>query len=185
MEEQLREDFKAAMIKHQDIPTNSWSLTKEKYAKIIQRLLLLESDKSIKKLHSDYRLLHRFRLGTIVNDNEETVERLFHKQSGKEFIATEDIFDTIYETHIQSRHGGRCKMKKILRQKYANITSKQIMILRQLCPQCRNLKTKAVSASSKPDINVCDQYSTAQVSIILDPNLKAEPHHYYIMLLIN
>ncbi|CAH1981194.1 unnamed protein product [Acanthoscelides obtectus] len=83
---------------------------------------------------------HRVRSYDIMKT--ENSERLVtHKEEGstlfKMYAYSEEIFDIIHNTHIDSNHSGVLRMKETLKSKYQNITGDMIRMYLETCDVCR------------------------------------------------
>ena len=72
----------------------------------------------IKKSNADFRMLRRFDL-KYHSFNGTLIKKLVKKNTELMFVGTEDLFDVIHSTHIETGHGGRDILKKKVNDKYA------------------------------------------------------------------
>lgn len=57
----------------------------------------------------------------------------------KYYCSVEDLFDKLYEAHINIGHGGRDRMIKELKRQYKNIKQKEINLFLNLCEICHKI----------------------------------------------
>ena len=74
------------------------------------------------------------------------VQKVIKKQESdsdeiKYFVSMDQMFDVIKRAHISTGHGGRDKMRKELKKKYANISEEVFVLFKSFCMECE-LKRK-------------------------------------------
>ena len=70
------------------------------------------------------------------------VSKLYKPGSMHKFLCDEELFDELYELHVEKGHGGRDIMKKEVGNKFANVTQEIIMAFLSCCESCINKRGK-------------------------------------------
>ncbi|KAK7116507.1 hypothetical protein V1264_002174 [Littorina saxatilis] len=75
------------------------------------------------------------------------VEKLIKKREHSEetpmyFVTIEETFDVLRASHIATGHGGRDRMMKEIKKKYANISVQAIELFKSLCLECQKKRTR-------------------------------------------
>ncbi|RDD36129.1 SCAN domain-containing protein 3 [Trichoplax sp. H2] len=181
MDEELRIEFDTEVAKFRDLKTSAWSLTRNKYNMIANRLQQLVADKLQAKSSYDYHILKRYEVRLVSNDSQDNSLKLFIKGTNKQFVAIEDIFDIIHSIHIQANHGGRNKMNGILAKQYANITRKHLLIYKQLCRICTAKDHKNKRKSVISERKSYNAFSRCQIEV-LDMGILHQDDLRYILV---
>lgn len=129
------------------------TISRDKYEEDLARLLLLDSDHSVRKSMSDYNLCRKYEVQKIASD----VNALVKKGTRLRFICvevnvclhfillhcfacehlTQDLYDSIDAEHISSGHSGRNILTARLNSKFANITKEHVQEYLALCEACQ------------------------------------------------
>lgn len=134
-------------------------ITREDYSAKLQRLIQLETDHSIQKAKSDYKLAEKFDVLELDVEGIK-VQKLIKKGTNLRFVSKEvnvlftivvlnlfkqkDMFSVINRVHEKELgHSGRTKMYERLSQTYANITKDIISAYLALCETCQLKKPAA------------------------------------------
>lgn len=108
--------------------------TVEKYQKIIKEVE--EAREQPKKSSTDYRRLKRYQV-IHVGNSKRLIKPITTADPGvKHYLCDDELFDVIHQAHFKSHHGGRDKIKRALKDKYANVTKDVICIYLKLCAIC-------------------------------------------------
>lgn len=118
---------------------NTYYFSKSKTEEIINKVKECKNS-DYKKQPSDYYLLQHY---DVLSSNG--VEKLILPLSDKNpdikyYCSVEDLFDKLYEAHINIGHGGRDRMIKELKRQYKNIKQKEINLFLNLCEVCQKKK---------------------------------------------
>lgn len=119
---------------------NNQLLTSDKYMSLMMKVKVAKI-KTAKKTPKDYWRLARYDVIRI-----EASERLIVpvKNEGNPIIYyahLEESFQIIHDCHISIGHGGRTRMRKLLKSTYKNITAEIITIYLNLCKSCRKRRS--------------------------------------------
>ena len=118
------------------------------------------------------------------------VEKLVQKKADSSgssdpvyYAHVDEMYDIIKREHISTGHGGRDKMLKVLRTKYANVTTEATESHRiSLCIEClRKQKRRTVKGVVVRPILSRDYGSCGQVDLI-DMQSMPNGHHKWIMV---
>lgn len=112
---------------------NSFQISSTKYSKLITEIKLAKS--GMRKDRRDRWLLKHYDVMKV-----DTKEMLIVPSIVSDriifYVALEELFDILYDTHISIGHGGRDKMRHVLQQRYKNITFQDIQMFLNLCATC-------------------------------------------------
>ena len=129
--------------------------------------LKLAIDPQTKKSRHQYYLLSKYELLQCGD-----VEKLIKKRQSPEerplyFTTIEDTFHIIHNAHITTGHGGRDRMVKHLKDKYANITKDSVELFKSYCLVCqeKRKRPKTHGIVVKPILS-SEFNSRAQVDLI-------------------
>lgn len=184
-EDQFRNKSKLRfLIKMKDITdakrNNTVNFTKEKYERIVS---IIEGAKGKeKKSREEYQYCRRYAVAMIngcpklvVPDNGVAPENL------KYYVHECDIFEILYDNHLNCGHGGRDKMVAKLNANYKNITREIINIFLKCCEIClMKAKTLRKGLVVKPILSK-EFNSRAQVDLI---DLQSNPDDGYKHIMV-
>ena len=156
-------------------------LPRDVYYQTISDLRLAATTETKKSRHQYY-LLSKYEILQCGD-----VEKLIKKRESPEerpvyYVTIEDTYDIIQKTHISTGHGGRDRMLKHIKEKYANITKDSLELFKSYCVVCqekRNFpKTKGVVV--KPILS-SEFNSRAQVDLI---DMQSLPQGQYKWIMV-
>lgn len=143
---------------------NSAYLSLEKYDLICNQVK--DAKQQAKKTALSYRRLAKYDLVNVGND----IKLIVPLQEGKEkfvyYVKNEELFDILYEAHINIGHGGRTRMLNFLNDKYKNITQEVVSLFLKFCIPCQQkIGSKRKGLVVKPMI-FSEVNSRCQVDLI-------------------
>ncbi|XP_070188954.1 KRAB-A domain-containing protein 2-like [Littorina saxatilis] len=114
---------------------------KAEYSKMLQDVKTAAVSKESKNQH-DYHILRKYEVLQC-----GPVEKLIKKREHAEetpmyFVTIEETFDVLRASHIATGHGGRDRMMKEIKKKYANISVQAIELFKSLCLECQKKRTR-------------------------------------------
>ena len=116
-------------------------IPKEVYYKTIDDLKTA-AEASTTKSHHQYYILKKYEL-LQCGDVEKLIKKRKSPEDRPVYYATiEDTYDIISKAHIATGHGGRDRMLKHLRQKYANITTDAVELFKSYCVVCQEKRKR-------------------------------------------
>ena len=139
----LKEKFRSELYKKYE-ECKKILIPKEQYFKMIEDIreaALTTSSKS----RRDYYLLANYEILKCGD-----IEKLIKKRHDQEndilyYVSIEETYDVIKRAHLATGHGGRDRMLKELRKKYANITEHALQLFKSLCEECQKKMTRSVT----------------------------------------
>ncbi|XP_043478772.1 SCAN domain-containing protein 3-like [Leptopilina heterotoma] len=99
-----------------------------------------EAKEKTKKSSLDYRRLNRYAVLCIGGIKKLIKPTVSDSTDIKYYVSNCELFDIIYEAHINCGHGGRNRLEKALNAKYANVCREIILIFLKLCVVCQKKK---------------------------------------------
>ena len=145
---EMKEMFYSSLAK---LPTsgNSVRIEDQKYEEIVQQVIIAKG-KTTGKTPPMYKLLKRYDIVNVLGLTK-LISPLTGDDNVRYFVKYGDLFDLIYESHVEIGHKGCDAMVKHVNRKYVNITYKEIQALLQCCRQClekRKMKKKGLVVKS-------------------------------------
>ncbi|XP_017772779.1 PREDICTED: uncharacterized protein LOC108559909 isoform X2 [Nicrophorus vespilloides] len=136
------------LLNAKETKANGALMTNDRYLELIKDVKHAKSCK--KKVPRDYWLLHRYDVVTI-QDIEKLIKpmKVFNYAEVVFYVKKDDLFDVLYDVHLQTGHKGRDTMVKVIRRKYKNVTQEQILIFLETCEVCQRKKSEKKRASGK------------------------------------
>ncbi|XP_043471318.1 KRAB-A domain-containing protein 2-like [Leptopilina heterotoma] len=99
-----------------------------------------EAKRKTKKSSLDYRRLNRFEV-LCIGGCKKLIKPVIDESADIKYYVTKcELFNVMYDAHINCGHGGRNRMEKALLAKYANICRKIIVKFINLCVVCEKKK---------------------------------------------
>lgn len=154
--------------------------TKEKYDKILN--MIQGAQFKAQKTREEYQYCRRYAAVTIngssklvVPDNGVAPENLQY------YVHDTDVFDILYDVHVNCGHGGRDKLVAKLHSQYKNITREIIVMFLKCCEICQmKAKTQKKGLVIKPILSN-EFNSRAQVDLI---DLQSNPDNGYKHIMV-
>lgn len=177
MEQSFQEKITALLAKKRS--DNSYFISNAEYLNTVAEIK--ETKLKQKKDKKDYRRLGRFDVLTV----GET-EKLIHPLSDADptvryYVATEELYSVLHETHLAIGHGGRNRMVQELKLKYCNVTKETIMIYLSLCKTCNEKRATTRKGLVVKPILSKEMNSRAQMDLI-DMQSKSVNDFRFIMV---
>lgn len=145
--------------------SNNTFLTRSDYEKFVEKVLKLKESRE-KKVCADYYVLKRFDIIEVSSVKKLIKPLLTESEKPIFFVAIDEIFDIIHDTHVNIGHGGRNRIQYAVKEKYANVTKEVIMLYLPLCLVCQKKSSnKKRGLVSKPIIEK-EFNSRAQLDLI-------------------
>ena len=100
------------------------------------------------------------------------VEKIIKKRSDVKddpvyYCHIDETFDVIKRIHLATGHGGRDKMVKELKKKYANITSNSVELFKSMCRECMKKRKRVATKGIVVRPIISNNYgSRSQVDLI-------------------
>ena len=98
------------------------------------------------------------------------------------YVVLENVYDVVKRAHVATGHGGRDKMCKEIRKKYANITDDALTLFKSFCIECQRKKKRPTTKGIvvRP-IRTRDYCSRGQVDLI---DMQSMPHGEYRFIMV-
>lgn len=142
---------------------NNVYLTRERYNCTLNEVKEARSVKVKQTVH--YRRLKRYDILNVGGEEKLTTPLSADKTEILYYVAFDELFDVIHESHVAIGHGGRTRMIKELNRKYKNVTCESVITYLRLCELCqRKQKTSKRGTAATPVLHEMD--SRCQVDII-------------------
>lgn len=178
--EQMRKKFNAA-IKSRSKEKNSFLLSPEKYNQLIEQVIKIKT--SGRKKSTDYWLLNHYN----VLETKPNLKKLVYPIKNSEgdyleYVASDKLFQIIYDTHVDIGHGGRDRMYREISKNYKNITIADIKKFLDICILCQQKKgrPKHIPCVTNPILSETFN-SRGQVDLI---DFQSRPDRTYKFILV-
>ena len=155
-------------------------ITKEEYELLISDII--EAKQANSKTNHQYYLLRKFDV-LVCGD----VQKVIKKQNRPDdipiyYVALENVYDVVKRAHNATGHGGRDKMGKEIRKKYANITDDVLTLFKSFCIECQRKKKRTTTKGIvvRP-ILTQDYCSRGQVDLI---DMQSMPQGEYRFIMV-
>lgn len=159
---------------------NNVTMDRRRYAEVMEQVKQARNA-TTHKTSLYYRRLSRYDIVTL-GGVEKLIARV--KEGGRTlraFVCSEELFDTLDETHRQTGHGGRERMKKAADEKYANVTTGAIATYLRLCETCQKKQKLLTRGMVVKPILHSEMNSRCQMDLI-DMQTNPDGDLKYIML---
>lgn len=137
--EEMRSRFESA-INRQKLRSNSCRFSRAKYDALIDDVLRVKREGC--KIPRDYWLLKRYDVWEL-GDCKKLIFPLDRPDDDiVYYVAVDELFSVLYETHLAIGHGGRDRMFHELSKKYKNITVSDVTKFLSVCVHCQQKRGK-------------------------------------------
>ncbi|XP_060836162.1 KRAB-A domain-containing protein 2-like [Rhopalosiphum padi] len=158
---------------------NSVYLSAVKYNEIVSEIKNVRS--SGIKSNKAYRILKRYDLITIGEENKLILPLLEGNTNILYYITDENIYDVLHDVHLSIGHGGKHRMNAEVKKKYKNITQEAVSINLKFCESCQSKqKSKSKGLVIKPMV-FSEMNSRCQVDLI-DMQSQGDGEFRFIMV---
>ena len=175
MDSNMENRFKDELFKiyeNKQDTKKSQLLTKSDYENFLTEIL--EAKLAIQKTNRQRLVLKKYDV-LVCGD----VQKVIKKQNSdtdeiKYYVPLEQMFDVITRAHIATGHGGRDKMSKEIRKKYANITDDVLTLFKSFCTECELKKKRPTTKGTVVRPLLTKEFrSRGQVDLI---DMQSMPH---------
>lgn len=155
---------------------NTVNFTKEKYDKVLS--IIQGAQGKEKKTREEYQYVRRYAVVTVNGCSRLVVpEKGVALENLPYYVHDSDVFDILYDVHVDCRHGGRDKMIAKMHSKYKNITREIISLFLKCCELCQSkAKTQRKEPTLPKELN-----SRAQVDLI---DFQSKPDNGYKHIMV-
>jgi hypothetical protein len=172
----VKSDFISHFLKNKS--TNFNVLTKEDLAELVRQVD--DARAATSKSCKQRRRTKRF--DTIDENGRTRLIKAGTRDAPCYVLPIDDIFDVLDTTHQSSGHGGRDRMKHVLRTKYANITVDMILEFLVKCETCYSKRShKSVGVVVKPIVQSSNS-ERVQVDLI---DMQSRPDGEFRWILVS
>lgn len=142
-------------------------LTDERYQQLVSDVT--RAKVASKKERRDYWLLKKFDVMVVQRKAKLILPLMEAGSAVKFYVADNELFDILHQTHVAIGHGRRDRMMKELASRYKNITRRDVELFIQLCESCQKNKRavkKRVPAVVKTSSTGFEFNSRCQVDFV-------------------